>query len=97
MRRGNLGLSPQGGRFVAPLGTAAFALRLIGGFAVLAMIVGALLLVRGRGMGTVRITTRPAGATVTFDDMQTTSGFPDDFGGAEATWRILGRPPIVLP
>ena len=56
------------------------------------MIVGALLLVRGRGMGTVRITTRPAGATVTFDDMQTTSGFPDDFGGTEATW----SPPLIL-
>ena len=49
--RGTSSRSPQGGRFVPPLGAAAFALRLIAGFAVLAMIVGALLLVRGRGHG----------------------------------------------
>ena len=84
--------SPQGGRVAPPLGAAAFTLRLIAGFAVLAMIVGALLLVRGRSMGTVRIRTRPAGANVVFDDMQTTSGFPDDFGGVEATW----SPPLIL-
>jgi hypothetical protein len=88
----NVDRQPQGGRFVPPLGTAAFALRLIAGFAVLAMIVGALFLVRARGMGAVRVRTRPAGATVTFDDMQTTSGFPDDFGGAGATW----SPPLIL-
>ena len=75
------------------LGASAFALRLLAGFAVLAMLVGrAASGSRSRAWAPCASRTCPAGATVTFDDMQTTSGFPDDFEGAEATW----SPPLIL-
>jgi len=84
--------APGDGQFVPQPGALRVAIRLVACFAIVGLAFGAFLLVRQRGMGTVHIRTRPAGATVVFDGLQTTSLFPEEFSDTEALWSA----PLVL-